>query len=59
MDIARSEAQSYWDTVPLNSVEAESTRLGGRDPQTMAGYAKFSLPRRSLLKTVSSARRWP
>ncbi|MFC6018228.1 hypothetical protein ACFP2T_18715 [Plantactinospora solaniradicis] len=46
------DQKNYWDDIPLNDPEAESTRLGGRSLKGTAGYATFKLPRRSLLKTV-------
>jgi hypothetical protein len=44
--------RGFWDDVPLNESEAESARLGGTTLTERAGYAKYRLPRRSLLKTI-------
>lgn len=48
----RNETDAYWNAIPLQEPEAEAARLGGRDLTAAEGYATFTLPRRTLLKTM-------
>lgn len=47
------DPQRYWDGVPFNDPQAEAGRETRDDPGSSAGYATFTLPRRSLLRTVT------
>lgn len=52
VDTVEQETNGYWDAIPMHEPTAESERLSGRELSAKDGYAKFVMPRRSMLKTA-------